>query len=317
MHKGSIIILVIAAIAITLFTRDPYLLSLMSWMAIGALIAASMRLVLLFGELNMGTAAFVGIGSYSAAVATTVYELPFFLTLLIAGIVAAAVSLPFGFVTLKTKGPYFKLIGFAFAEVVRIAFTQSHFLGGNSGIIGIFPPTYLEQWFPTFVVIVVMGFLYAMYRVEKSDYGNLLAAIKDNDSVVKTVGINVHLVKVACFALASFVAGIAGSLQAYTNNVISPGDFTFFVSVFALAYLKIGGEQSILGAVIGSIVLVLIGSIALTYGSGELVIYGGAIVFGVLFMPQGIIGVISNLWNRFVTKNTTRTADKLAAVQKP
>lgn len=298
MHKSALIILAILTIGLTIVTRDPYLLSLMRWMAVGALIAASMRLVMLFGELNMAIAAFVGIGAYSAAVALTMFDLPFFLTLLIAGVTAAVVSLPFGFVTLRTKGPYFKLIGFAFAEVVRIILTQSQVVGGNSGIIGVFPPTYLEQYFPTFVVVVVMAFIFLMYRVEKSDYGNLLAAIKDNDAVVQTVGINVHLVKVACFALASFIAGIAGSLQAYSNNVISPGDFTFFLSVYALAYLKIGGEKSIFGPIVGAIVLIFIGSIALTYGSGELVIYGGAIVLGALFMPDGIVGVISAAWAR-------------------
>jgi branched-chain amino acid transport system permease protein len=313
MHKSALIILVILSIGLTIVTRDPYLLSLMKWMAVGALIAASMRLVMLFGELNMATAAFVGIGAYSAAVALTMFNLPFYLTLVIAGVTAAVVSLPFGFVTLRTKGPYFKLIGFAFAEVVRIILTQSQIVGGNSGIIGVFPPTYLEQYFPTFVVGVVTALIFLMYRVEKSDYGNLLAAIKDNDAVVQTVGINVHLVKVACFALASFIAGIAGALQAYSNNVISPGDFTFFLSVYALAYLKIGGEKSIFGPVVGAIVLIFIGSIALTYGSGELVIYGGAIVLGALFMPDGIVGVISALWARVFNRDASSADRKPAA----
>lgn len=314
MRKSLLILLVALGILLTVVTRDPYLLSLMSWMAIGSLIALSMRLVLLFGELNMATAAFVGIGAYAAAVSMTMFDLPFLLTLLIAGVVAAAVSLPFGFVTLKTKGPYFKLIGFAFAEIVRIILTQSQTLGGNSGIIGIFPPMYLEAYFPTFVVLVVMAFTFAMYRVEKSDYGNLLAAIKDNDAVVQTVGVNVHLVKVTCFALASFIAGVAGSLQAYTNNVISPGDFTFFLSVFALAYLKIGGEHSIFGPMVGAVVLVFIGSIALTFGSGELVIYGGAIIFGALFMPKGIVGVISGSWSRIFGRKAAPRRGMLAAV---
>lgn len=308
MHKKLLIVVAILGIGLTIVTRDPYLLSLMKWMAVGALIAASMRLVMLFGELNMATGAFVGIGAYSAAVSLTMFNLPFFLTLLIAGVVAAVVSLPFGFATLRTKGPYFKLIGFAFAEVVRIIMTQSKVLGGNSGIIGIFPPMYLDQYYPTFVVVVVMALIFIMYRVEKSDYGNLLAAIKDNDAVVQTVGINVHLVKVACFALASFIAGIAGSLQAYGNNVISPGDFTFFLSVYALAYLKIGGENSIFGPIVGAIVLIFVGSIALTYGSGELVIYGGAIVLGALFMPQGIVGVISKVWNRIFGRAASSAA---------
>lgn len=314
MRKTAVLLAAAAAIALTLLVRDPYVLSLINWIAIGALIAASMRLVLLFGELNFATAAFVGIGAYTAAIATTQYDIPFLLTLLLAGLVAAVLSTAFGFVTLRAKGPYFKLIGFAFAEVIRICYTQSQALGGNSGIVGIFPPMVLDAWFPAFVMVVVIGFLFALYAVEKSDFGNLLAAIKDNDQVVQTVGINVHLVKIACFAIASFVAGLAGSLQAYTNNVISPGDFTFFLSVFALAYLKIGGEHSIFGPIAGAIVLVLIGSIALTYGSGELVIYGAAIIFGVLFMPRGIVGVVENLWNR-ISGNDRKQAEKLVEVK--
>ena len=289
----------VPALAFAASITGAYASSLLNWVAIGVLITASLRLVTLFGELNFATAAFVSIGAYTAGAAATRAELPFLATILAAGAVAALVSILFGYVTLRVKGPYFKLLGFAFAEVVRIACTQIGWLGGNSGMVGIFPPAALDGWFSAFVVLTVILLLFALYMVETSDFGRILLAIRDNDAVVQTVGINVHAVKVAGFAVASFVAGIAGALQAFANNVISPGDFGFLLSIMALAYLKVGGEDTILGPIAGATLLILLGSLALSFGAGEHVFYGAAIVFSVLLMPKGVVGVAEGLIRSF------------------
>ncbi|MCY0149264.1 branched-chain amino acid ABC transporter permease [Hoeflea sp. G2-23] len=306
---------IVAVLLIAMFPTGPYAASLISWMAIGALMASSMRFVLLFGELNFAVAAFVGIGAYTAGMATTEYQIVFPLAILLAGLAAAFVSFFFGFITLKVKGPYFKLIGFAFAEVVRICYSQSDTLGGNSGIIGVFPPLALDPWMTFFVVSFAVVILLGLYAVERSDFGKLLLAIKENDDVVRTVGINVHWIKILCFVLASFVAGLAGSLQAFVNNVISPADFGFMLSVFALAYLKVGGEDSPLGPVAGSIVLVGLGSIALTFGAGEHIFYGAAIALAVLFFPKGMIGFAKDTVGKWRDRGATNTT-AVAATQK-
>lgn len=280
-----------AAIAVTFLAQGPYAASLVNLVAIAMLTAASLRFVMLIGELNFATAAFVGLGAYSAGAATTLLDLPFPLALAIGALVPTAVSIVFGAITLRTKGPYFLLIGFAFTEAVRILYSKSDTLGGTSGMIGIFPPIFLDPWMPTLVVAIVVALLYVLYRIEGSDFGKILIAIRDNENVARTVGINVLFCKVACFAIASFCAGIAGGLHAFVNNVISPGDFSFLLSAFALAYVKVGGESSIAGPICGSILLVLISSFALGLGTGEHVFYGAAIVATVLLMPDGITGL--------------------------
>lgn len=285
----------VLALALAASITGSYAASLLNWIAIGVLITASLRLVTLFGELNFATAAFVSIGAYTAGVATTRAGLPFPVAILAAGLVAALVSVVFGFVTLRVKGPYFKLIGFAFAEVVRIGCTQVGWLGGNSGMVGIFPPVALDGWFGVVVMATVILLLVALYAIERSDFGRILLAIRDNDAVVQTVGINVHAVKVLCFAAASFAAGIAGALQAFANTVISPGDFGVMLSIMALAYLKVGGEDSVLGPIAGATLLILLGSVALSFGAGEHIFYGAAIVFSVLLMPKGIVGFVAGL----------------------
>jgi branched-chain amino acid transport system permease protein len=289
---SPLVLMVLAFSAVSLFITDPYSASLMTWMAIAVLTATSLRFVMLIGELNFATSAFYGIGAYTTGCIVTILEWPFAVALIAGGAMAVIASFAFGYVTLKTKGPYFLLIGFAFTEVMRILYSRSDWLGGNSGMIGIFPPMVFGDYFPTFVVVICGLLLIGLYLIEKSHLGKIFIAIRDNDNVVQSVGINVHMVKVACFCIASFAAGTAGALHAFTNNVISPGDFGFLLSVFALAYLKVGGEESVYGPVTGAILLVSLGSVAMSMGAGEHVFYGSAIVIAVLLLPKGIVGLI-------------------------
>lgn len=267
---------------------------LIVWIALAALIASSLRFVLLIGELNFATAAFYGIGAYAAGVTSTMLEWPFIVAFLAGGVVAAAISLVFGFITLRTKGPYFLLIGFAFAEVMRIIYTRTEVLGGNSGLIGIFVPEALDPYLTPFVVLVCAGLIAMLYVIERSNVGKIFTAIKDNEDVVRSVGIRVHLTKVACFVIASFAVGMAGSLHAYTNNVISPGDFGFLLSTFALAYLKVGGEEHPLGPVLGAALLILINALVLDAGLNEHIFYGAAIVAAMLLLPKGVVGLLGD-----------------------
>lgn len=277
----------------TAFVRDPYIASVVNLIAIGALTAVSLRFVMLMGELNFATAAFVGIGAYTTGATLTILNWPFLLALLAGGAMAGLVSIVFGYITLRTKGPYFLLIGFAFTEAIRILYSKSITLGGTSGMVGIFPPMVLDGWVPTFIVAVAALLIFGLYALERSDFGKILTAIRDNENVARTVGLNILLVKIACFAAASAAAGVAGSLHAFANNVISPGDFSFLVAAFALAYVKVGGEGSIVGPLLGTALLVVLGSYALGLGGGEHIFYGAAIVLAVLLLPNGITGLVS------------------------
>ncbi len=279
------------ALAATLLVRDAYVASVVNLIAIAALTAVSLRFVMLMGELNFATAAFVGIGAYAAGGATTILQWPFVVALVFGGLVAGAVSIVFGCITLRTRGPYFLLIGFAFTEAVRILYSKWPALGGTSGMVGIFPPVALDAWMPTFVTAVSGLMIFALHALERSDFGKILTAIRDNENVARTVGLNILLCKIACFAAASFAAGIAGSLLAFANNVISPGDFSFLGAAFALAYVKVGGEDNILGPILGAVLLVVLGSFALSLGGQENIFYGAAIVLAVLLLPEGITGL--------------------------
>ena len=124
----------------TVAGEDEYTQHLLMWSALNAVLAVGLRFMLLVGETNIATGAFYGLGAYAAAVISTKWNLPFPLALLAGGVLALGIGAVFGAITLRTKGPYFMLISFAFTEVVRLIYTRIEWLGGNSGMIGIFPP---------------------------------------------------------------------------------------------------------------------------------------------------------------------------------
>ncbi|MGE8163793.1 branched-chain amino acid ABC transporter permease [Paraburkholderia sp. NPDC080076] len=279
------------AVAATFLVKGPYAVSVINLIAISALIAASLRFGMLIGEVSFATSSFVGLGAYGAGVATTLLNWPFPLAMLLGPVVVIGISILFGLVTLRVKGPYFMLIGFAFVEVVRITLGKIAVIGGVAGMGGIYPPRILDPWMPTLVMAVVIALLFSLYVIEKSDFGKVLVAIRDNEDIARTVGLRVLSLKIICFAIASFCAGVAGSLHGFVNNVISPGDFGFLVTVFALAFVKVGGESSIFGAILGAVILVVINTFALGLGDAEHYVYGGAIVLAMLLMPQGLVGL--------------------------
>lgn len=281
-----------AAIAVaSVFNNSPYIAVLTIWLAINILITASFRFVLLIGELNFAIAGFAGIGAYTAGSATTIFDVPFPLAVVLGAAVAGLVSLPFGYITLRAKGPYFMLISFAFTEVMRLIYSRTDAIGGNSGMIGLFPPDWLAPWYTAVVVLLCTAGLLVLYRMERSDFGKIMVAVRNNDALVETLAIDVHRFKVRVLAVSSVIAGMCGALLAHANNVISPGDFGFLLAVFTLAYLKLGGEGHIGGAILGATLLTLLAQYAMGFGAYEHIFYGGAIVLAVLLLPDGLVGL--------------------------
>ena len=119
----------------------------------------------------------------------------------------------------------------------------------------------------------------------------MFKAIQNNEDIPRSVGLNVIGLKILCFVIASATVGLAGGVHAYTNSVIAPADFTFFVAVLALAYVKIGGEGHIAGPIIGATILTLAGQFLHSFGPYENIFYGAIIIGVLLLMPGGIIGL--------------------------
>ena len=273
-------------------TDGSYLGQMLIWAAIACVQATSLRLVMLIGEINLSIAGFCAIGAYGAGYLGSVLGVPMLPSLAGGALLAGALSIPFGYLTFRSKGPYFLLIGFCVSEVVRLLLTRAEFLGGNSGLIGIDPDL---SPYPAVAALLAVLAIAALYWAETSTLGLLFRAIRNHEPLVQAVGVNVRYVKIACLAIASMAIGLSGGLQAYANSVIAPGDFSFLLSVYALAYVKFGGDGSLIGACIGAIVLTVVSQYLLGLGSDQTILFGGALLTGLLVMPRGIYGAALSL----------------------
>lgn len=290
LNRSLTALLTLAVLGYAMLGDDEYSQHLLMWSALNAVLAVGLRFMLLVGETNIATGAFYGMGAYVAAIFTTKWNLPFPLALLAGGGLAVGIGVVFGLITLRTKGPYFMLISFAFTEVVRLIYTRIDWLGGNSGIIGVFPPQVLDPWMSALTVLLCGGLILLMYLCEASNLGRVFKAIENNDAVVETVGIDVMHVKLLCLVIAAFAVGVAGATHAFVYNVISPGDFSYLVPVFALAYVKIGGDSHVCGSILGAVLLTVLGQVLQGSGALEHILFGGAIVASMLVLPDGLWG---------------------------
>jgi branched-chain amino acid transport system permease protein len=281
----------LAVMGYALFGSNAYIQSMIVWIALNALGAVSLRFVLLIGEKNVATAAFIGMSAYATAVTTVKYGWPFPVSILFGSVVAGLSSYLFGIVCLRVKGPYFMLIGFSFTALLELIYTKWDFVGGNAGIVGIYPPAFMQAWMPGLVLLLCTAWIIVLYLCERSSMGRLFRAIRDNDSIVASVGIDIIHAKVVCLVLASTAVGFVGALTAFTNTIISPPDFQFSIAVFLLAYIMIGGQSHIIGTVIGATLLTILDQALQGHSEWEEIVFGGAIAASMLFLPDGLLGV--------------------------
>jgi branched-chain amino acid transport system permease protein len=283
---GSLIV-----IALSLMVTDPYYAHLFALICVYATLAVSFRFTMLVGEINLAHASFFGIGAYASAALTIYYGFPFLVALFLSGLISAIISVIFGSIAFRVKGAYFLLLSFAFAEIVRLSFQNNwtEVLGGVNGIAGI--PIPMGKYY-SFVAVITLLLLFFMYRLEKSNVGKILVAIRISEELSRSIGINSMKYKVLGLFISSFAAGISGSMFAHFNIVISPQDFTFHLSIILLGFVIIGGRNNFVGPIIGVILLTFVTEIIRSFGSYETLAYGLAIIFAMLFMPNGLVGTL-------------------------
>jgi branched-chain amino acid transport system permease protein len=297
--------LLILLFAIPLITQEPYTLHILCLIGINIIFACSINAILNVGELNLGQAAFMGIGAYSSTLLVMRLHLSFWFALPIAMIITAIVSLPMGYVTLRFKGAYFLLFTFLFAELVRVLLSNFWIglFGGIPGLTNIPRPfihirSLLQVNFSSkahfyyLILILTLFTIFVMQRIDRSRIGMVFKAISQSDALAESIGISSMKVKLLGCAMGCFFAGMAGSLYAHFVGVITPPDFSLHAVLAPIAYVVVGGIGSVLGPVIGTVFLMMLSHFFLRqFGLYELLIYGVIIVFIIRFMPEGLISL--------------------------
>jgi branched-chain amino acid transport system permease protein len=150
------------------------------------------------------------------------------------------------------------------------------------------------QFYYLIFSVVLLG-TYIAYRLAHSKVGRTFAAIREDELAAEAMGVRVNRYKSAAFILSAVYAGMAGVLYGAFSGVASPDNFTFDDSVTFLCMSVIGGTRTIAGALVGSFMLTGLSEVLRVLQAYRLILYGGILIFTVIYLPQGLVGLAANV----------------------
>jgi branched-chain amino acid transport system permease protein len=254
---------------------------------INALLALSVWVTLYAGQLTLGNAAFMAIGSYAAALLGMRLGIPFPVGLVLGALGSAALALPLGLAVFRLRGVYLAIATIGFGEVVRVVLLTLPFTGKALGLNGIPPITELWHIYLSLVVVA-----YVLWRVQSSTVGRAWAAIREDEIAAASQGIAIRRYKLSAFVAGAAIAAWAGGLSAHLNFSIEPGDFGFTRAVQILVFAVVGGTPSVAGPIIGATLLTALPEILRPLREYR-DIFAGLILMGVIiYLPRGLVTLL-------------------------
>ncbi|MFN2610603.1 MAG: branched-chain amino acid ABC transporter permease [Actinomycetota bacterium] len=220
-----------------------------------AIIGLSLNVLMGYaGQISLGHQAFVGVGAFAAASFTSKMHLPFYLSIPMAGALGGAVAIILGLIALRIKGLYLALITLAYGVTVSgTIFGITKLTGGGGGIAAPRPAGFTgDRAYAYLCVFVLCLLLFVDWRMLRSKFGRALLAIKENELVASSFGMNIVFYKVGAFVVAGIFAGIGGGLFAFHDSYAVAANFDFQLALTFVVMTVIGGLGNRTGVVIGS-----------------------------------------------------------------
>jgi branched-chain amino acid transport system permease protein len=259
---------------------------------LNSLIAYGLFLALSANMFSLATGGFMALGAYCSVYMTMELGLPFASAVLAGAILGAAAAALIGTPVLRLRGDYFMLATFAFTEVIRVvALNWDAVTGGALGIVNI--PRYTQTWHLALALIVVV---YVVHTLRGCYFGRAIAAIKQDDVVAQTMGVNVFAYRLSLFVASGFICGAAGALAAHLNYFVGPGDFGLVRSVDALTYPILGGVNALAGPVVGAVFTTILPEALRFSNQLREILMGALVVAVVLYLPDGALSVLKLRW---------------------
>ena len=311
--RKTLLILSLLAVAIVL----PFLIDKGSVMSIivkilfYVIMASSLNIINGYsGQFNIGHAGFVLIGAYTLSILAN-FGWPIWILYIVAGIVSSIIGLVIALPTLRLRGIYLALVTLGFSEILRlVALNWTGLTGGPMGIKGIPAPWFfgLRATSPHnyyfIVLIFVILCLFTSYRVINSKVGRAWMSIREDDHAAMSLGVNIRKYKAINFMFGAFWAGVGGALMAPFYTFIDSSMFTLDEGFNILSMVIIGGQGTLVGPVVGAIVVNLTTEIFRFANEARLLIYAVMIMSMMWIRPQGIAGTSrSVIANRSLGRN--------------
>jgi branched-chain amino acid transport system permease protein len=292
---------------------NPYHLHTLIMAGIFAVLALSLNLLLGYtGQLSLGHAAFFGIGAYATALLTVKLEWSPWLGL------GAAIALPalagwvIGRLALKIRGAYFVLLTISFAGVVSlVSVNWMELTNGPLGLPGVPPIEIALPGLPSLSLRTKSAYYYlvmasvilcylACLAIVRSRVGRALVALRENETLAASVGIDGTHYLVLAAVVSAAMAGLGGGLYAHYTRFVSPEVFLFTYTVTMVIMVVAGGKGTLAGPVVGAVIFTALPEAlrALTSWQWQMLLYGILLVLVLFFMPQGIVPSLRATWER-------------------
>jgi branched-chain amino acid transport system permease protein len=303
LQRGRVPLSAIALLAgLALLAALPYLFSTY-WQQLGFRALQLLTLAVAWnllagyaGQVSLGTGAFVGLGAYACALLGNATGAPLPLLLLAAGAVAALFAISVSPGLFRLRGLYFTIGSLALAEALRILMVNLSTFGGASGIVlkASTPPFYALYWLALVVALLACGIVVAVLH---SPASLALRAVRDDEDVARQMGVRSFRVKLGAFALAAFLTGVAGGLQALKLGAIEPyGAFGMAWTIDTVAVVIIGGIATRGGPLLGTLIYIALGELLRDLPELHNAIAGLFLLLVIRRAPQGVWGLVTGRW---------------------
>jgi branched-chain amino acid transport system permease protein len=285
---------------------DAYIAQIITLGGVNAILAVSVNTITgITGQLSIGQAGFMALGAYGAIFFNLDLAVPLPIAVLLAGLVTAFMGFIIGFPTLKLSGDYLAIVTLGFGEIIRVILINLKAISGGANgrqfttLLAIYPDV---SFFTVTAVLVVI--LILLQNVLRSSYGRAILAVREDEIAANANGIGVFRYKMLGFVIASFIAGIGGSLFAMVVGFVKPDVASFNKSIDYLIFVVLGGMGSMTGSVLAAYVLTYLQEFLRFLQDYRLLIYPLILIFVMLFRPQGLLGMkelsFVRLWERLV-----------------
>jgi len=245
------------------------------------------------GLLSLGQQAFIGFSGYTVAVLTNYYGVYVWLSALIGGMFSVLLALFMSLFIFRMKGIFFGIGTWIFAEILLLWFSNWAYVKYGTGLFikPAPPPSMIMIFYAAF--IMALGSLAVVYLLLRSKIGLGLMAMRDNEEVSETIGVEVFRSKLFCFLVAAFITGTtAGVLYVFQIFIQPYKAFAIDWTVILVFIVIIGGIGTIEGPIVGSFLYVLLTQWLADYGHTSMLILGMIAITIMLVAPKGIMGTI-------------------------
>ncbi|MCV9938403.1 branched-chain amino acid ABC transporter permease [Boseaceae bacterium BT-24-1] len=256
------------------------------------------------GQVSLGQAGFLGVGAYAAAILPTRYGLPPLATPFVGAFVSGALAFLVGRPILRLKGHYLAIATLGLGFLISLVLTNEvGWTGGPDGMQVPRPVVFgvsLSQpstWYWISAASLLIG-AWLVLNLDGTTTGRAFRALRDSEVGASVMGIDVSRMKLRAFVLAAVYASVAGSLLGLSNGFVTPDQSSFLQSVELVTMSVLGGAHSVVGAILGSAMLVLLPQVLTVMQDYETLVLGAIVVVVMIFLPSGLVPALVDLTKR-------------------